>query len=346
MWIFPALLSHRSSGSVSAEPVAITIRSPAFGTRTVHALEFGFRPSPARAGAPNGVRSRGITAGGHDHSLAIQRPDSVRGVAARPQSSRRTLTGGIGYSTLVSAPGQSPTSSGVHVATRIRPGAALSSGFEVWANFERVALLAARERGSVSAHALARLAPSAAAARAADSQDSGVDTAAQPIPISSTLPIQMSTFVGRDREVGQVRGLLAASRLLTLTGTGGMGKTRLAVEIARGVAKRGRVCPWPLPPRWLRVLPPRWVAFRLLSRIRPRDRTARRLRRQTCGLLPVSRLRQRRTRLRWLPHTAPGHHQRCRRGPLCAPGVPRPPAARQHSAVRLAHYLPTHRSAC
>jgi hypothetical protein len=57
-----------------------------------------------------------------------------------------------------------------------------------------------------------------------------------------------------------------------------------------------------LPSRWLRVLSPRWVAFRLLPRIQPRDRTAARLRCETCSLLPLSRLWQRRPRLRWLPH--------------------------------------------
>jgi hypothetical protein len=45
-----------------------------------------------------------------------------------------------------------------------------------------------------------------------------------------------------------------------------------------------------LPSRWLRVLSPRWVAFRLLPRIQPRDRTAARLRCETCSLLPLSRL--------------------------------------------------------
>src|SRR5260370_235844 len=40
------------------------------------------------------------------------------------------------------------------------------------------------------------------------------------------LPTELSSFVGRHREVAQVRQLLATSRLGTLTGTGGGGKTR------------------------------------------------------------------------------------------------------------------------
>ena len=46
------------------------------------------------------------------------------------------------------------------------------------------------------------------------------------------LPIELTSFVGRQSEVAQVRELLASARLLTLTGTGGCGKTRLALRAA------------------------------------------------------------------------------------------------------------------
>jgi predicted ATPase/DNA-binding SARP family transcriptional activator len=46
------------------------------------------------------------------------------------------------------------------------------------------------------------------------------------------LPRQLTSFVGRERELGEVDGLLRKSRLLTLTGAGGCGKTRLALELA------------------------------------------------------------------------------------------------------------------
>lgn len=48
----------------------------------------------------------------------------------------------------------------------------------------------------------------------------------------SNLPGQLTSFVGRETELVDVRGLLAATRLLTLTGPGGTGKTRLALEAA------------------------------------------------------------------------------------------------------------------
>jgi predicted ATPase/class 3 adenylate cyclase len=48
----------------------------------------------------------------------------------------------------------------------------------------------------------------------------------------SNLPVQLTSFVGREHEQAEVRRLLGASRLVTLIGTGGTGKTRLALEVA------------------------------------------------------------------------------------------------------------------
>jgi len=47
------------------------------------------------------------------------------------------------------------------------------------------------------------------------------------------LPAARTTFVGREREMLEVKRTLAMTRLLTLTGVGGSGKTRLALEVAR-----------------------------------------------------------------------------------------------------------------
>ena len=48
----------------------------------------------------------------------------------------------------------------------------------------------------------------------------------------NNLPLQLNSFIGRERELEQLKPLLWLSRLLTLTGPGGCGKTRLALRVA------------------------------------------------------------------------------------------------------------------
>ncbi len=48
----------------------------------------------------------------------------------------------------------------------------------------------------------------------------------------TNLPIQLSSFIGRERELAEVKGWLSRTRLLTLIGSGGAGKTRLALQAA------------------------------------------------------------------------------------------------------------------
>jgi predicted ATPase/class 3 adenylate cyclase len=48
----------------------------------------------------------------------------------------------------------------------------------------------------------------------------------------NNLPIQLTSFIGRSGEIGEVKQLLSEGRLLTLTGPGGSGKTRLALQVA------------------------------------------------------------------------------------------------------------------
>jgi predicted ATPase len=51
------------------------------------------------------------------------------------------------------------------------------------------------------------------------------------------LPAPRSSFVGREQDMLEVKRELQMTRLLTLTGVGGSGKTRLAVEVARDLAQ-------------------------------------------------------------------------------------------------------------
>ncbi len=64
-------------------------------------------------------------------------------------------------------------------------------------------------------------------------RDSEVDP--EPAPV---LPVPLTPLVGREREVEETGGLLSRPEvgLLTLTGLGGVGKTRIAIELAREAA--------------------------------------------------------------------------------------------------------------
>lgn len=62
----------------------------------------------------------------------------------------------------------------------------------------------------------------------------------KPTRVVGNLPFAVTSFVGRQREIREVRELLATARLVTLTGVGGVGKTRLASEVA---AASGRSFP-------------------------------------------------------------------------------------------------------
>ena len=55
--------------------------------------------------------------------------------------------------------------------------------------------------------------------------------------VTGNLPAELTSFVGRCGELAEVRRLLAGSRLVTLTGVGGVGKTRLALRVAAGLAR-------------------------------------------------------------------------------------------------------------
>jgi non-specific serine/threonine protein kinase len=52
--------------------------------------------------------------------------------------------------------------------------------------------------------------------------------------VLSNLPMELTSFVGREAEVGEVSALLNDARLVTLTGVGGVGKTRIALQVAAG----------------------------------------------------------------------------------------------------------------
>ena len=65
------------------------------------------------------------------------------------------------------------------------------------------------------------------------------DGAVAPAPAAAerdNLPLQSSSFIGRERELGEIRARLKSRTLVCLVGTGGVGKTRAAIEVAREIA--------------------------------------------------------------------------------------------------------------
>ena len=63
-------------------------------------------------------------------------------------------------------------------------------------------------------------------------------------PSEGNLPPRLTSFIGRDADLDELRTLLAANRLVTLTGPGGIGKTSLALELARSLADSVRDGAW------------------------------------------------------------------------------------------------------
>ncbi len=72
------------------------------------------------------------------------------------------------------------------------------------------------------------------------------------------LPVQATELIGRERELAELMALADSRRLITLTGTGGTGKTRLGMAFAAGLAERYRTAcggfrwPWSARRGWCR----------------------------------------------------------------------------------------------
>ncbi|MFC4117704.1 ATP-binding protein [Nonomuraea zeae] len=70
---------------------------------------------------------------------------------------------------------------------------------------------------------------------------------AQPEVAASRLPARLTSFIGREGELDQLAGLMAAARLVTIVGPGGAGKTRLSLEAATRDRAYGRGRVWFAP---------------------------------------------------------------------------------------------------
>jgi predicted ATPase len=86
-----------------------------------------------------------------------------------------------------------------------------------------------------------------AGSRSAPGLEPAPPGARQPPPHAGNLPAQLTSFVGRDEEIRRVTKLLGESRLITLTGPGGAGKTRLSVEVGIRLAAQASDGVWFVP---------------------------------------------------------------------------------------------------
>ena len=69
--------------------------------------------------------------------------------------------------------------------------------------------------------------------------------------VAGNLPVELSSFVGRGRELSEVRRLLSSAHVITLTGPGGIGKSRLALRAAHRLERTFRTaCGWSSWPSW------------------------------------------------------------------------------------------------
>jgi predicted ATPase/DNA-binding SARP family transcriptional activator len=81
---------------------------------------------------------------------------------------------------------------------------------------------------------------------------------ASPVPLGekrkespkTNLPVPLTSFIGREREIEEVKHLLSTTRLLTLTGSGGIGKTRLAIRAAKDLIRSYKDGVW-----WVELAP-------------------------------------------------------------------------------------------
>jgi predicted ATPase/DNA-binding SARP family transcriptional activator/DNA-binding CsgD family transcriptional regulator/Tfp pilus assembly protein PilF len=139
-----------------------------------------------------------------------------------------------GIEVLQRAVSEEPTDQEVH-ASLMRLYAFSERRGEALAQYERlVGALSGQLDAQVSA-TTKRLREEIAAGTFPPAQPTGPPTVQPSDTDKHNLPASRTSFVGRENEMIEIKRHLAMTRLLTLTGAGGSGKTRLALEIARGL---------------------------------------------------------------------------------------------------------------
>ncbi|HEY6674615.1 MAG TPA: BTAD domain-containing putative transcriptional regulator, partial [Rubrobacteraceae bacterium] len=101
------------------------------------------------------------------------------------------------------------------------------------AQYERLRNALVQELGTQPGAATRHLRDEIAAGRLPPAPSAGPTRVEPTVAGRHNLPTPRTSFIGREREIVEVKRTLSMTRLLTLTGAGGSGKTRLALEVAR-----------------------------------------------------------------------------------------------------------------
>ena len=144
---------------------------------------------------------------------------------------------GQGVEVLRRAVAEEPILEEAH-AGLMRLYALLGQEAEALAQYERLREALSKRLGTEPSTATNRLRDEIASGEFHPDRSSPAATPQGDEPLYSSrhnLPAPRTSFIGREREMLEVKRALAMTRLLTLTGTGGSGKTRLALEVARSL---------------------------------------------------------------------------------------------------------------
>jgi predicted ATPase/DNA-binding SARP family transcriptional activator/DNA-binding CsgD family transcriptional regulator/Tfp pilus assembly protein PilF len=138
-----------------------------------------------------------------------------------------------------------PTNEQAH-ANLMRLYALSGRGAEALAQYKRLSRTLAQKLGVEPGPATRHLHDEIVAGRFARSptQPTGAARARTADRSRGNLPPRRTSFIGRERELVEIKRALALTRLLTLTGAGGSGKTQLAMEVARDLTGKYRDGVW------------------------------------------------------------------------------------------------------
>jgi len=196
-------------------------------TQTLKLMDFGL----ARMANDTRLTEEGVITG----TLAYIAPELIQGVPASPQSDFYAF-GVILYELLT---GQAPFQGTVstllsqHLHAVVPPPSELNPQIPVWLDDLVLHLLSKHpeERPASAKDILLIL-----------EQKSAPPGTTTLFSISSklknNLPVQLTAFIGREKEIEDIKNVIKIHRLVTLTGSGGTGKTRLSLQVAENLLEQ------------------------------------------------------------------------------------------------------------